>query len=389
MDITTIFRKYAPAYIEKFRDRIPVEHQKAIYDICNCRTDALGGHIDYCDNCHRVHFYNHSCYNRSCPQCQGIHSKKWLEKQTNRLLPVPYFHIVFTVPKEVGDLIRQYPGQLLNTLFDAVNISLKKVIKNSKYGNGNGNGDGNGDVTMAALCVLHTWNRQLGHHPHIHCLVPGILIYKTPWGNWRFKFTKKKYFAPVRVLSEIFRAVFVRLARKEIPHLKFPQSIFKKDWVVYSRPTFKNTKKVLQYLSLYIYRTAISNSRIISDHHSKITFSYKDSVHHRQHYMTLEPLEFLRRFLQHTLPSGFHKVRFFGFFSPSYKSIYVSLRMELLKLNFYGSSEYGFGSRKVISDFPRICPHCKIGILRTIGHIYFRKKFLFINRAPPHEKNKS
>jgi hypothetical protein len=385
MDITTIFRKYAPAYIEKFQDRIPIEHQRAIYDICNCRTDALGGHLDYCDNCGRSHFFNHSCYNRSCPQCQGIHSKKWLDKQIDKLLPVPYFHIVFTVPKEVGDLIRQYPAQLLNTLFDAVNISLKQVIKYSKYGNGNGNGD----VTLAALCVLHTWNRQLGYHPHIHCLIPGVLIYKPPSGNWRFKFTKKKFFAPVQALSDIFRAVFVRLTRKEIPHLKFPQSIFKKDWVVYSRPTFKYAKKVLQYLSLYIYRTAISNSRIVSVRNSKITFSYKDSTTHRQHYMTLDSQEFLRRFLQHTLPPGFHKVRFFGFFSPSYKKILSSLRFELHKLNYYGSGDKGGFSQKGKYDCPRICPYCKIGILRTIGHIYFRKKFLFINRAPPHEKNKS
>lgn len=294
-------------------------------------------------------------------------------------MPAPYFHIVFTVPKEVGDLIRQYPVQLLNALFDAVNISLKKLIKNSKYGDG----------TLAALCVLHTWNRQLGYHPHIHCLVPGILIYKTPRGNRRFKFTKKKFFVPVQALSDVFRAVFVRLARKEIPQLKFPQSIFKKDWVVYSRPTFKKTKKVLQYLSLYIYRTAISNSRIISEHHSGITFSYKDSIHHRQHYVTLEPLEFLRCFLQHTLPSKFHKVRRYGFFSPSYKSIYASLRMELLKLNFYGPLEYGGDSPKIISDFPRICPNCRIGILRTVVRIYLRKKTLLINRPPPYEKNKS
>jgi hypothetical protein len=283
------------------------------------------------------------------------------------------------VPKEVGDLIRQYPAQLLNTLFNAVNISLKKLIKNSKYK----------DVTPAALCVLHTWNRQLGYHPHIHCLVPGVLIYKTPQGNWWFKFTKKKFFVPVQALSVIFRAVFVRLARKQIPQIQFPQSIFKKDWVVYSRPTFKKTKKVLQYLSLYIYRTAISNRRIISERHSGITFSYKDSIHHQQHYMTLEPLEFLRCFLQHTLPSKIHKARLYGFFSPSYKSIYASLRMELLKLNFYGQWEYGFDSLKVISDFPRICPNCKIGILRTVAHIYLRKRILFIDRAPPNEKNKS
>jgi len=367
VNITTIFRNHAPAYIEKFRDKIPIEHQKAIQDICNCRTDALGGHLDYCDNCGHYHFFNHSCYNRSCPQCQGIHSKKWLKKQTGRLLPAPYFHIVFTVPQEVGELIRQNPVTLLNVLFDAVNISLKTLVKDSKYGGG----------IPAALGVLHTWNRTLGYHPHIHCLVPGIIVYNTSFENLRFKFTKKKFFLPVRVLSEVFRAVFVRLARRRSPQIKFPQSIFEKDWVVYSKPTFKNTKKVLQYLALYIYRTAISNSRIISDYNSKIKFSYKDSTYHRQRYMTLDAQEFLRRFLQHTLPSNFHKVRFLGYFSPSYKSIYSSLRMELYKLNYYESLESDSDSMNVVTDYSRICPNCKMGTLRTIGHVYFNKKGIF------------
>jgi hypothetical protein len=378
VDITTIFKKHAQDYREKYQDKIPIQHQKAIYDICNCRTDTLGGHLDYCDNCGYLHFFYHSCYNRSCPQCQGIHSKKWLNKQANKLLPVPYFHIVFTVPHEVAILIRQYPAILLDVLFEAVNISLKKLVQNSTYGGG----------IPAAMCVLHTWNRRLGYHPHIHCLVPGVIIYKTPWGKWRFKLTKNNFFASVRALSKIFRAVFVRLARKKIPHLTFHQSIFKKKWVVYSRPTYKYTKKVLRYLSLYIYRTAISNRRIISDYDSKITFTYQDS-HHRQHYVTLDVLEFLSRFLQHTLPPGFHKVRFYGFFSPSYKTIYSSLRMELCKLNLYRSLESDSDPLNVISNYLPICPNCKMGILRTIAHIYFRNKIPFTNRPPPNEKNKS
>jgi hypothetical protein len=373
--ITTIFKKYIPQYIEKFQDQIPIEHQKAIYQICHCRTEALGGHIDYCDYCGNLSFFYHSCYHRSCPQCQGIHSKKWLQKQTNSLLPVPYFHIVFTVPHEVGELIRQDPLILLNTLFDSVNVSLKKVIKNSKYAGG----------LPAALCVLHTWNRQLGYHPHIHCLVPAVLIYKNPSGDWRFQFTKKKFFASVRALSTIFRAVFVRMARDRIPLLTFPQSIFQKNWVVYSKPTFKKTLKILQYLSLYIYRTAISNSRIISLLHSKITFSYKDSKLHQLHYISLDPMEFLRRFLQHVLPSKFHKIRSYGFLSPSFKYIYLSLRFQLLQMNLYHPSHSTSDSQKFISDYPRICPHCNIGILTTIVHFFWKKNPHFIYRPPPND----
>jgi hypothetical protein len=376
VDISTIFKNYAAAYLKKFQDKIPYPHQKAIYDICNCRTDSLGGHLDYCDNCGYLHFSYHSCYNRSCPQCQGMHARKWLFKQTNKLLSAPYFHIVFTVPHEVGELIQRNHVILLKVLFKALNISLKKIVKNSRYQKS----------VYAAMAVLHTWTRRFDYfyHPHIHCLVPGVVIYKTASGGWRFAFTKKKFFASVRALSRIFRAVFVRLARKEIPTLSFPQSIFKKEWVVYSKPTHKNEKKVLQYLSLYIYRTAISNSRIISENNSKITFTYKDSTHHKHHHLTLDALEFLRRFLMHILPPGFHKVRFYGFFSPAYKDIYSSLRMELAKLNFYGSLNSQTDSLNPTTDYIHICPNCKIGILRTIGHIYFKKNISFY-RPPPNE----
>lgn len=378
VDITSIFQKYAPAYREKFKGRIPIQHQKAIDNICNCRTQALGWHFDYCDHCGHSHLFYHSCYHRSCPQCQGIHSKKWLQKQTDKLLSAPYFHIVFTVPQEVAQLIRQHPLILLNVLFDALNITFKTLIENSKYKGG----------IPAVLAVLHTWNRQLGYHPHIHCLVPGVLLYKDSTGNWSFKFTHKKFFLPVQALSHVFRAVFVHLARKRIPNIKFPQSVFKKNWVVYSKPTFKNPKKVLRYLSLYIYRTAISNSRIVSERDSKITFTYKDSTHHRQHYRTMDALEFLSLFLQHVLPSGFHKVRFFGFFSPSYKSLFTTLRMALEILNWYKPLESDSDSIDNHSNYSRICPYCKIGILRTIGHVYFKKNTLFTNRPPPDEKNK-
>ena len=381
VDITTIFKKYARAYLKKCRYIIPFPHAKTIYDICNCRSDSLGGHLDCCDNCGYSHFFYHSCYNRSCPQCQGIQAKKWLNKQAEKLLSAPYFHIVFTVPREVGELIQQNQAVLLKVLFKAVNITLATLVKNSRYKN----------AIHAAMAVLHTWTRQLGshYHPHIHCLVPGVVIYNTPSGGWRFSFSKKNFFAPERVLSRIFRAVFVRLARKKIPALTFPQSIFQKDWVVYAKPTCKNEKKVLQYLSLYIYRTAISNSRIKSELNGKITFTYKDSTHHQLHYVTLDALEFLRRFLMHILPPGFHKVRFYGFFSPSYKKLYSSLRMELATLNFYRSDNSDSDSIKPIAQYWRICPNCRAGKLRTLGHIFFKKNIFLYCRPPPNENIKS
>lgn len=378
MTITEIFQTYSPEYTQIYRERIPPSHLKVIHDICNCRTEALGGHVDYCTNCGKEHIFYHSCYNRSCPQCQGTHAKKWLDKHSDKLLPVHYFHVVFTLPKEIGDLVRSKPSVYLKILFKSVRICLRQIMAKSKYGGG----------IPAALCVLHTWTRTLLYHPHIHCLIPGVVIYKTPQGKWKFNFTSRKFLAPVKVLSRMFRAVFIRLVREKFPQLKIPQSVFAKDWVVYSKPTHKNTKSILQYLSQYIYRSAITNQRIVSVQDSKVTFKYQDTATHQWHYLTLDVMEFMRRYLLHVLPSGFHKVRFLGFFSPSYKKIYSSLKLELSKLNPDQVSESTpkFLNQGQNSYF--ICPYCKCATLRTLHHFYYRNGTRFLYRPPPHEKNK-
>lgn len=376
VDITSIFQKYSPAYLEKFGDRIPSYHLSTIDDICKCRTDDLGGHLDYCDNCGQTHFFNHSCYNRSCPKCQATHSKKWLAKHSNKLLPVHYFHVVFTLPKQIAILIRSNPSVFLKILFDAVRLSLYTLMADPKHAGG----------IPAALCVLHTWTRTLLYHPHIHCLIPGVVINKTRNGKRQFAFTKKKFLVPVKALSITFRKIFIQLTRKKFPQLKIPQSVFANHWVVYSKPTFKNTKSILQYLSQYIYRSAITNKRIVSDIHSKITFKYQDSTLHRWHYVTLDALEFIRRYLQHVLPPRFHKVRFIGFLSPYYKLIYSSLKLEISKMHPIQALESNWESIDSISLTSRICPNCKSPTLRVIARYFCREETLFINRPPPNEK---
>ena len=306
------------------------------------------------------------------------HAKKWLDKHSDKLLPVHYFHVVFTLPKEIGELARSAPSVYFNILFKSVRICLHQLMTKSKYGGG----------IPAALCVLHTWTRTLLFHPHIHCLVPGVVTYKTRKGKWKFNFTSRKFLAPVKVLSRLFRAVFIRLVRKKFPQLKIPQSVFAKDWVVYSKPTHKNTKSILQYLSQYIYRCAITNKRIVSVKDSKVTFKYQDSKNHQWHTMTLGVMEFIRRYLQHVLPRGFHKVRFLGFFSPSYKKIYSSLKLELSKLNPDQVSESTPNSHDQGQHPYRICPNCQCATLKTDFYFYYRNGTPFLYRPPPHEKNK-
>ena len=334
--------------------------------------------MDKCTTCGKEHIFYHSCYNRSCPQCQGTHAKKWLDKHSDKLLPVHYFHVVFTLPKEIGELVRSKPSVYLKILFKSVRICLRQIMANPKYGGG----------IPAALCVLHTWTRTLLFHPHIHCLIPGVVIYKTPQEKWKFKFTHRKFLAPVKALSRLFRAVFIRLVREKFPKLKIPQSVFAKDWVVYSKPTHKNTKSILQYLSQYIYRCAITNQRIVSVKDSKVTFKYQDSKNHQWHQLTLPVMEFIRRYLQHVLPHGFHKVRFLGFLSPSYKKIYSSLKLELSKLNPDQVSESTPNSPKQEQNPHLRCPYCKCATLKTRHHFYYRNGTIIPYRPPPHEKDK-
>lgn len=374
---------------------MPVNHLKALDDISNCRTLALGGHLDRCDYCGYTHLFYHSCYNRSCPKCQGIHSLKWLEKRETEVLPVNYFHVVFTIPKEIHAIVRSNPTELLDVLIKAAAYSLIKIMADPKYGGGQ----------PGLLCILHTWTRIMGYHPHVHCLVPAVVVTNTNAHNahnahqlqWRI--IEKKFLVPVKALSDIFRAKFVKMARKKLltpKNYQFPQSIWKKRWVVFCKPSIQKRKPgqkvihLLQYLSRYVHRIAITNSRILSDNNSNISFKYQECNQGKWKKLTLSAMEFMRRFLQHVLPVGFHKIRYYGFLSPSRRDIFRLLKVAL-ESSSKSSPQYHTQisttddnlQKSVASNYCNKCPNCKIGKMVLIQHFFWGKNNYLGSRPPP------
>jgi hypothetical protein len=314
--ITDIFRIYGPAYRERFGQSMPPTHRRTIQDIADCRTEVMGGHVFRCNHCEQVRYAYHSCKNRSCPTCHESDRKAWLAKRQQERLPVPYFHAVFTLPKELREIIRSNQKIGYALIMETAALSLTKLAKDTRYVGGQ----------IGMLAVLHTWTRALVYHPHVHCLIPagGLSPDHRYWLEAR-----KNYLVPARALSEIFRATFMALIRKQLPKVAFPQSVWKIPWVVYCKSSVHTADKTLAYLARYVHQTAITNSRMIRTEQGKVTFRYKDSQEQRWKTMTLDAPEFMRRFLQHVLPRGFHKVRYYGLLSPRNRQRLDQIRREL------------------------------------------------------------
>ena len=351
--ITDIFRTYGPSYREQFGQNILPSHRRTISDIVHCRTEVMGGHIFRCNHCEQLRYAYHSCKNRSCPACHESDRKAWLEKRQRQRLPVPYFHAVFTLPKELHEIIRSNQKTGYALIMEAAALSLMKLAKDARYVGGQ----------IGMLAVLHTWTRALVYHPHVHCLIPagGLSPDHRYWLEAR-----KNYLVPVRALSAIFRATFMALIRKKLPHVSFPQTVWKTPWVVYCKSGGHTADKILTYLARYVHQTAITNSRILNTDNGKVMFRYKDSRDCQWKTMTLDAQEFIRRFLQHVLPSGFHKVRYYGLLSPRNRQRLDQIRRELTQN--IRISEQKTQEPSVDKSNPSflLCPFCQKGHLIPI-----------------------
>lgn len=351
-ELAEIFSRYGPEYLAAFGDRILPSHRRALRDISGCRTEACGGHLEECDHCGRLDYVYHSCHNRSCPKCHYHHTAEWLEKRQEELLPVPYFHVVFTVPKELRELIRTHQKALYAVLMQSAAESLMKLAADPKYVGGK----------IGILSVLHTWTRAQIHHPHVHCLVPGGGVSSD--GAWTEP--RHSFLVPVQALSEIFRAKFMAQARKALPEATFPKTVWEKKWVVFCKPVIQGPEKILEYLGRYIHRIAITNNRILSVADGRVTFRYKDSQAGRWRTMTLEAFEFIRRFLQHVLPAGFHKVRYYGLLSPANRRLLNQVRLSLTLGQPAKNTEPEPKAENSPSRAYAVCPCCKVGIMRFL-----------------------
>ena len=293
--------------LQRHRDlaRSPAQ-RRAVNAILSCRTAQHGGHLYRCAPCAKLEFAYHSCHHRACPNCGALKAADWLAQRKLRLLPVPYFLLTFTIPAELRALFKAEPKFFYDLLFAVTSQALRDVAL-SKLG---------GEV--AALGVLHTWSRQLIFHPHIHYIVPGGFLSENQLRWIRLK--DPAFLLPQRVLSRRTRSLF-RSTLQARPELfaQVPSVVWRKEWIVNTQPVGSG-EKALAYLAAYVQRTALSSQRIVKEEHRRTTFNYRQSDTGQWKELTLETPEFLRRFLQHVLPGGFHRVRYFGWWSPAAKT---------------------------------------------------------------------
>jgi hypothetical protein len=348
--VADVVRQFGPAYRAVYDAAMLPSHRRALRDLAACRTPALGGQVHCCDTCGYEHYVYHSCRNRHCTQCHGAATAEWLAAREPELLPVPYFHVVFTLPAPLREFVRTHQRVCLAALMATAAESLQALAADPHYVGG----------TIGILAVLHTWTRALVYHPHVHCLVPAGAL--SPDGiAWRP--AHANFLVPVRALSLRFRARFLARLRRQLPNVPLPPGLWASPWVVYCKPTVQGRTAVLRYLARYVHRVAITDARIRAVTADHVTFSYKDHTHTWRR-MTLAGAEFLRRFLQHVLPAGFHKVRYYGFWAPAAQAMRLRLHAAFGTPRQPPPTPNAESPPATAPPRPQSCPHCRDGLLR-------------------------
>lgn len=341
---------------------------RSLYAIQKCRTAAMGGHIDRCEKCQKMHLFYHSCRNRHCPTCQGHKAQQWIAAREQELLPVGYFHVVFTLPSELNRLALHKPKEVYAALFKSAWKTLEQFSANPKHLG----------AKMGMIAVLHTWGQNLSMHPHLHCIVPGGGVSEA--GYWKSAKSKGQYLFNVKAMSIVFRAKYVAELRKNLSKQpqSFYNSLFKHKWVVYAKKPFLTSQHVIEYLGRYTHKIAISNHRIkhIDYPNRRISFSLKDYRKGGAKAMqTLSTKEFLRRFTQHILPKGFTRIRHYGILSSGWKKEKLpSLQKQMQDLI---PKQQQQKPVKPVMSMHRKCPSCSVGFLQTL--------VVFDQRGPPNK----
>jgi hypothetical protein len=334
LEVADIFRQHGPAYRESHR--LPRNDWRVMRAIEVCRTAALGGHRDQCDHCGHVEISYNSCRNRHCPKCQTLRKEKWIEARREDLLPIEYFHVVFTIPSELNHLVLLNQRVLYDLLFRSASETLTELAQDQKHLG----------AMVGVIGILHTWGQNLMDHPHLHCIVTGggLSSDRSRWVS-----SRKGFFIPVRVISALFKGKFLDLLKRcfqsnalvfpgRLSHLKqsgnfeiFSNQLYHKKWVVYCKPPFDGPKGVLQYLGRYTHRIAISNHRLLNLHNGKVSFLWRDYAdNQRQKTMTLKADEFIRRFLLHVLPARYVRIRHFGLLANRKRKNTIALCRKIL-----------------------------------------------------------
>lgn len=376
LEVAHILRLYGEAFREKHRlCRVQLQAMRAIED---CRTAVLGGHLYRCEECGSEKNVYNSCRNRHCPKCQNLDKERWLEKRRNELLPVPYFHVVFTLPEELNLLALGNPEVIYDLLFESASQTLLEIAADRKHLG----------ARLGILAILHTWSQTLVLHPHLHCIVPGG---GPSLDGERWMAASERFLLPVRVLAPVFRGKFLarlkqlyqegRLSltgeaeklRDPFAFLNFLDRLYKKSWWVYSKPPFGGPEQVLKYLARYTHRVALSNHRLVRLADHQVTFTYKDySQDGQRREMTLPVEEFIRRFLLHILPHRFVRIRYYGLFANRHRERQLERCRVLLKAapapdpKSEEREDWESVYQRVTGKDPTLCAECGHGHLRRV-----------------------
>jgi hypothetical protein len=371
VEVADVIRCYGKAFLQRYGGVLSAVQRKTLRDLAACRTAVLGGHVEHCLDCGHQRIAYNSCRNRHCPRCQALTRARWLDQQAAHLLPGEYHHVVFTLPAEVAALALANPAVVYDLLMRSAAATLRTVAANPQQLG----------AVVGVLMVLHTWGGNLHHHPHVHCVVSGGGLSCDPTGridampSWVA--CRSGFFLPVRVLSRVFRGKFLDGLRDLLvggalilpsrlqvlaqagARAAWWQTLYGQDWVVYSKAPFGGPQQVLKYLARYTHRVAISNSRLESLDDGRVTFRVKDYTEGgRSKRVTLEAVEFLRRFMQHVLPRGFVKVRHYGLLANSQREARLRLCRRLLLVAHVAAAVPGADTGPIEPAWTRCCPEC-------------------------------
>ena len=374
LEVAGIFRQHGEAY--RASHRLPRQQLRVMRAIETCRTAALGGHVEQCGHCSHIRVSYNSCRNRHCPKCQSLARARWLDERKAELLPTEYFHVVFTLPEAIAAIAFQNQKVVYDILFRTTAETLLTIARDSKHLG----------ASIGLFAILHTWGQNLLYHPHLHCVVPGGGL--SPDGT-RWIACRPGFFLPVRVLSRLFRRLFLdalttAFAKGQLAFFnaladlnsaeaweRFLEPLRHSEWVVYAKPPFGGPQQVLEYLGRYTHRVAIANERLVSMEDGKVSFRWKDYRHQqRPKTMTISVDEFIRRFLLHTLPPGFQRIRHYGLLSNTHRRAALKHCRQLLASPVAALLPNPRDYRELYQALTAVdlnrCPKCQIGLMVLI-----------------------
>jgi hypothetical protein len=379
LEVADLFRQHGPAYRKAHRGSLSCQQLRVMRAIESCRTAALGGHVEACDQCGHTRIHYNSCRNRHCPKCQSLAKQQWLADRQADLLPVEYFHVVFSVPAPIAAIAYQNKAVVYGLLFRATADTLRQIAADPKHLG----------AEIGFLAVLHTWGQTLQHHPHLHCVVPGGGL--SPDGE-RWISCRSGFFLSVRVLSRLFRRLFLQYLEEafqagklqffsDLQPLRAPMAwkryiaqAHSREWVVYAKPPFGGPAQVLDYLGRYTHRVAISNNRLLALQDGQIRFQWKDYRDQgRRKVMSLAAEEFLRRFLLHVLPKGFQRIRQYGLLGNRSRAEKLARCRQLLAVPPTGpevrqeSQSWRIQCEAITGESLDRCPACRQGWMVSVS----------------------